>query len=428
MGLSYDIWREFYISDIIEEISMGPFGSNIKVDCFVDEGIPVLNGRNLGNVKLREDDFNYVTVEKSKTLGKAVASREDVIITHRGTLGQISFIPNESKFDRYVISQSQFRVRCNKNLILPIYFVYYFKSPIGQYQLLSNKSQVGVPALARPTSTFKKLSIRIPSVDEQKAIADTLSCLDEKIELNNRINKNLEEMAQAIFKHWFVDFEFPDENGNPYKSSGGEMVESELGLIPKGWEIRCVGDIGEVVCGKTPSTKDKLNFGGKMPFVTIPDMHSQMFIVKTERYLSEKGANTQKNKILPPNSICVSCIATAGLVSITTEKSQTNQQINSIICREKFSYIYCYFSMKLLTDKIKMLGSSGSTTNNLNKTQFSKIKIVKASDKELELYHKYVIGCFEKIKINLHENIKLEKIRDTLLPKLMSGEIRVPTK
>lgn len=160
-------YKTYPISDLIDEIAMGPFGSNIKVDCFVDKGIPVLNGSNLEGFELSEKSFRYVTEEKAYSLKKANAHKGDVVITHRGTLGQIVYIPQTAQRERYVISQSQFRVKCNKK-ILPEYFVYYFHTPIGQHKLLSNASQVGVPALARPSSTFQKIEIEIPDLETQK--------------------------------------------------------------------------------------------------------------------------------------------------------------------------------------------------------------------------------------------------------------------
>ena len=178
------------ISDLISEISMGPFGSNIKVECFVDDGIPVLNGSNLDGFVLKEDSFRFVTEDKANSLGKANAHRGDVVITHRGTLGQIVFIPQDSLYDRYVISQSQFRIKCNEK-ILPEYLVYYFHTRIGQHKLLSNASQVGVPALARASTTFQTIEIEVPEICNQHRIVDCLETLRRKIEINNKINDNL---------------------------------------------------------------------------------------------------------------------------------------------------------------------------------------------------------------------------------------------
>lgn len=178
------------IADLISEISMGPFGSNIKVECFVEEGIPVLNGSNLNGVVLNEDSFRYVTEKKADSLGRANAYRGDVVVTHRGTLGQIVFIPQDSLYDRYVISQSQFRVKCNEK-ILPEYLVYYFHTRIGQHKLLSNASQVGVPALARASTTFQMIEIEVPDLESQKKIVGLLETIRRKAEVNNAINDNL---------------------------------------------------------------------------------------------------------------------------------------------------------------------------------------------------------------------------------------------
>lgn len=178
------------VADLISEISMGPFGSNIKVECFVDTGIPVLNGSNLDGFVLKEDSFRYVTEEKADSLGRANAHRGDVVITHRGTLGQIVFIPEDSKYDRYVISQSQFRVRCNET-IMPEYLVYYFHTRLGQHKLLSNASQVGVPALARASTTFQKIEIEVPDIETQHRIVDILETIRKKIKVNDEINENL---------------------------------------------------------------------------------------------------------------------------------------------------------------------------------------------------------------------------------------------
>lgn len=291
--------------------------------------------------------------------------------------------------------------------------------------IASNKQTTGLGHVT--INDLKNIIVRQPDLNEQRTIASTLSCLDDMIELNNRTNQVLEEMAQAIFKHWFVDFEFPNEDGQPYKSSGGAMADSELGEMPAGWTVGTINDIAkDIVCGKTPPTKDKDNYGDYMPFITIPDMHNKVYVTKSERYLSHKGVNTQLKKTLLKNSICVSCIATPGLVCLTSEESQTNQQINSIICKDDTSCFYVYLSVCLLSEHIKMLGSSGSATNNLNKTQFSKINILIDNNEIQQQFHTIVEPIFKLIKENELETATLVFLRDTLLPKLMSGEIRIP--
>ena len=249
--------------------------------------------------------------------------------------------------------------------------------------------------------------ILLPNFSTQQKIAQILSSLDDRIELNNKINDNLEQQAQAIFKSWFVDFE-------PF---GGKM--------PEGWRMGKVGDLGEIICGKTPSTKIKEYYGNECPFITIPDMHNNVYACFTERYLSKLGMESQIGKSLPVNSVCVSCIATPGLVILTDKISQTNQQINSIIPNKNMSSYYVYLLMQSLAETIKMLGASGSTTSNLNKDQFSKIDVLIPAIYELKIFNSIVEPLFQNIRNNIHENQNLASLRDTLLPKLMNGEIEV---
>ncbi len=410
-------WKHYKMDELIEEISMGPFGSDVKKEFYVDNGVPILNGSNLQGFKLKEDSFGYLTKEKADSLKKCNAHRGDIIVTHRGTLGQIVYVPVNSKYDRYVISQSQFRFRCKADLVDVQYLVYYFHTREGQYKILANASQVGVPALARATSTFRLIDIKLPPLDDQRRIASILSSLDRKIELNNKINADLEEMAQAIFKNWFVDFE-------PFKD--GKFVDSELGMIPEGWKVGCLGDMGAVVCGKTPSKSNSNYYGGDIPFIKIPDMHGNVFVENSEDRLTEEGSLSQIKKLIPPYSLMVSCIATVGLVSINTKPSHTNQQINTVIPHNKSALFYLYQHIKNNEEFLKNMGRGGTTTLNVNTKSFSNIRLLIPSEIALEQFHGIVEGLFKKIEQNLHESRTLSLLRDTLLPRLMSGELEVP--
>lgn len=241
------------------------------------------------------------------------------------------------------------------------------------------------------------------------------------------MNKTLDEMAQAIFKRWFVDFEFPDENGKPYKSSGGEMVYSEelQKEIPKGWEVKRVKEMGKVITGGTPSTRRPEYYGNDFPFVKIPDMRENVFVVRTESYISKLGAESKKKKLLPPLSVCVSCIATPGLVSLTYVTSLTNQQINSIICNKNISPYFGYLMMKNVSYEIILGGSGGTATLNLNKSNFSRIKVIIPDDETMKSFNTLVEPIFSCILENQKESYDLTAIRDAILPKLLSGEIRV---
>lgn len=279
-----------------------------------------------------------------------------------------------------------------------------------------NRTAVGSAQPLVTQGGLKLVITEIPPPIEQHAIAAILGSLDDKIELNRQMNQTMEAMAQALFKSWFVDFE-------PFRDQ--DMQDSPLGLIPKGWRVATIGDLGDIICGKTPPTQDLGNYGGGIPFVTIPDMHNRVFVTVTGSYLSEKGAATQSKKLLPKHAVCVSCIATPGLVALTSEPSHTNQQINSIICNSRTSPYWCYLAMASLRQEIVTGGAGGSATLNLNKSEFSKLQLVKPSQEVMWQFHQIVKPLFCRILANEFENISLASIRDTLLPKLLSGEIQV---
>ena len=365
--------------------------------------------------------FEYLDDETFESISRYIVNENDLIISIVGTIGLIGLI--DKSLESANLTENCVKLIDIKN-VTNDFLYYYLKSPIGGYEI--KKGVVGSTQPKLPIYNIQKIAISYPSISEQKAIAKVLSDLDEKIEINNKINKKLEEMAQAIFKQWFVDFEFPNEYGKPYKSSGGEMIESELGMIPKGWEVDSLSNlVKEVITGKTPSTKKSENYGDKYPFVTIPDMHNKVFVTKTERYLSEDGHKLQEKKLIPKNSIMVSCIATVGLVSISSEAVHTNQQINSIIPNSIEEVFYFYEYLKLMEDRLKRIGSAGSATLNVNKGEFEKIKYIYPNSRIINKYNNTVKNIYEKIKLNEIENNRLAQLRDTLLPKLMSGEIRV---
>lgn len=254
----------------------------------------------------------------------------------------------------------------------------------------------------------------IENKNQQYKIGKILSAYDDLIENNQKQIKLLEEAAQRLYKEWFVDLRFP----------GYENVKVVDG-VPEGWNVAKVCDFGRIVTGKTPSTSVSDNFGDDIPFVKIPDMHGSIFSVYTEQKLSVKGAETQKSKYIPRNSLMVSCIGTVGLVNISVEECQTNQQINSIILHNQEYIYYLYFVMKDMERMLDGLGSNGATMTNVNKEKFSNMRIIKPNNEIMIKYFECVAPMFEKCLV-LYKSLKSAKeARDRLLPKLMSGEIEI---
>jgi len=395
-------FKTYKISELIDEISMGPFGSNIKVECFVDSGIPVLNGSNLEGYSLKEDSFRYVTEEKADSLGKANAHRGDVVITHRGTLGQIVFIPKDSKYDRYVISQSQFRVKCNEK-ILPEYLVYYFHTRLGQHKLLANASQVGVPALARASTTFQTIEIDIPSIADQKKIVDSLELLRKKIELNTAINNNLLDQVMAIYRNRFVD-------------TTNDMRKN------------CRADeYFSISIGKTPPRKEPQWFTeehGNVTWVSISDMGDcGTFISDSSEYLTAEAVQKFNVQIVPDHTVLLSFKLTVGRVAITVGEMTTNEAIAHFKTPHKdiTEYLYCY----LKAFNYQSLGSTSSIATAVNSKIIKAMPFIVPTEDEIAEFHAVAAPIFEKIKANQAENIALVSLRESLLSRLMNGELDV---
>lgn len=409
---------------------MGPFGSDIKVENFVSEGVPVLNGSNLTGFKLVEDGFKYVTPEKARTFKKAIAKRGDIVITHRGTLGQISFIPDNSKFKEYVISQSQFRVALNRKMVDPAFFVYFFHTSEGQKRLLANKCHVGVPALAQATTNFRLVAIPLPNINIQLKIASVLSSLDSKIELNNRINAELESMAKTLYNYWFVQFDFPNPEGKSYKSSGGKMVWNDYlkREIPAGWEKGSLSDLGEIIGGSTPPREISEYFtnNGKA-WITPKDLslnQGNKFITKGELDVSEKGIKTASLNIMPKGTILLSSRAPIGYLAISREEVTTNQGFKSFVPNKGYSKEYVYYSVKNMIPTIEN-NAAGSTFKEISASTLKSISICLADKAVVNKYTETVSSVFNRQNLLELENQQLSYIRDWLLPMLMNGQVKV---
>lgn len=397
--MGYETYR---IADLIDEIAMGPFGSNIKVSCFVDSGVPVLNGSNLEGFSLSEKTFRYVTRKKADSLNKANAHRGDIVITHRGTLGQIVFIPQDSKYDRYVISQSQFRVRCNDK-VLPEYLVYYFHTPIGRHKLLSNASQVGVPALARPSSTFQQIEVVLPELSIQKCVVEIISTIQKKIVNNQELNDNLEQQAQSYFQELFVD------NADPE------------------WAIGTISDLGTVVGGSTPSkAKPEYYTESGIAWITPKDLsiNKSKFVSHGENDITELGLKNSSAAIMPEGTVLFSSRAPIGYIAIAAGEVTTNQGFKSVVPKPEIGTPFVYFFLKNTLPVIEGM-ASGSTFKEVSGSTMKNVPAVIPDAETLAKFSDFCAPIFAQQRILEEQNQSLATLRDNLLPKLMSGEIDV---
>lgn len=397
-------WKTFKLSEILKIIGGGTPKTSIPE--YWNGNIPWLSVKDFQGEKkfVSETEKNITELGLSKSSTKLLP-KGAIIISARGTVGELAVLEKDMTFN-----QSCYGLLPNERTNAD--FLYYLvKQKIRELQGLSYGSVFDTIT----TKTFDNLHVQIPNLKEQKAIANILSTIDDKIENNLAINKTLEEMAMALYKHWFVDF-------GPFQDD--EFIDSELGKIPKGWEVKSIKYFGDTITGKTPSKKFPEHFGIDMPFVTPTDFKNYgKHILNANRSISKSGIEKHKRNVIPINSIIVTCIGSdMGKVAISKIPCLTNQQINSLKCKN-YHFMYCFFVHNYML--LKRLAGDGTTMPIINKSSFENIKVLNPGNGNLNSFEKKIIEFDEQILNNTKENQTLTKLRDTLLPKLISGEIRL---
>ena len=266
-----------------------------------------------------------------------------------------------------------------------LWLYYYLTSPVGQAALdtfLTGTSQqfVGLTDL-------RKVPVIAPSPAAKRKIAGILTAYDDLIETNKRRIALLEKMAEELYREWFVRMRFPGHQNTKFVKG-----------VPEGWELSRIDSLGKVVTGKTPLTSVARYYGGEYPFIKTPDMHGNMFIATTEENLSDEGLASQPSQTLPENCLCVSCIGTGGIVSITTKTSQTNQQINSVCLERESDLEWAYYLLLGLKETIELFGSTGTTMTNLSKGKFSGLKFYLPKEDFRNMFHERVAPVFAQIQ------------------------------
>lgn len=408
-------WKKEPVKKLCHRVGDGLHGTPVYSD---NTSIYFINGNNLKNGEIVITE-NTNTVSQEELDNNFIALNENtLLLSINGTLGSMAFYNNETVMLGKSAAYLNFKTNINR-------FYYYYFQLNGVQKYFYNVAT---------GSTIKNLSLKsiqdfevpVPDDNVWQPIVSILSSLDAKIKLNNKINVELESIAKTIYDYWFVQFDFPNKNGNPYKLSGGEMSFNKKlkREIPVGWQYEELSEIeNNIITGKTPSTSNPAFYNGEIPFITIGDVRGNMHITKTEQTLSSLGAAQQNNKFIPEGAICVTCIASPGLVGFATKDSQTNQQLNTIVCDKFENRYFLYFYLK---DYFKFAkAKTGNTFSNMNKGDFSAIKIVYPKQNILIEFSKKIKPCVEKILNNSKENDRLLKLRDWLLPMLMNGQVTV---
>ena len=432
------IWNTYRIEDIADKITIGPFGSRMKSDTYVESGVPVIRGTNLTGSKKFSGDWVFITEKLAKQLENCCVSNGDLVFPHRGSIGEVGLVDNQ--FPQYMMSSSLMKLRCNPNIADSEFIYYFFKSHQGRYELLKNASQVGTPGIGQPLTSLKNIEIKLPSLREQRKIVKILSDLDEKIHLNNQINQTLESIAQALFKSWFIDFDpvrakiaAKQEGKDPElaamcvisgKSEAelrqmakedfaelqataalfpDELVESELGEVPKGWSVSKVDDILKRIKIKKRFKKNDVNEFGQT-FVLEQGSNIILGFHDNEGSIS---ASKEEPAFIFGDHTCITRLMLSNF--------DVSENVIAVKGKERNSY-WTYYAIKDLQKFQEYRRHWMELTSK---------QVVVADVRLTDYFAKKVKILHEDIEYSLRENLVLMNLRNTLLPKLLSGEISV---
>lgn len=395
------MFNEIELSSVITDIAAGPFGSNLKVSCFVPYGFPIIDGANLKGFKVTDNLTKFVTEEKARSLSRSIARRGDVIITISGTLGQIAYIPDDSMFEEYLCSQRQFRVSFDSSRVYVPYLVFYFHTNEGQGKILSFANQTGVPALSQPLKNFRKIRIQLPSYTEQRRIASVIEAINDKIECNQKVNDNLHQQARTLLTQWQIKHK-------------GE------------YDFSLLSDVA-VINPDTYSPKDAWEYVNYLDTSSITDgIISEVQCIKP---LTEK-LPSRARRIISANDVVFSTVRPNqhhfGIITEPLENMLASTGFAVIRSRHPLisnELLYLCLTENSFIEKMQQLAEqSTSTFPSIKPSDLGVCKIPCPIDQDLSDALNTLFAC---ITANQRENTSLSALRDTLLPKLMSGEIDV---
>ena len=455
-------WKQTTLGDLalgFDGAVDGPFGSNLPASAYTESGYPIIRGSNLsiGLDDFKDSDFVFVPEHIFKKLSRSECRAGDIIFTKKGTLGQTGIISTTHRFEKYLLSSNQMRLRVDPDKALPEYVYYYVSSQQAINKLIQDSECTGVPKIN--LAYLKSFPISLPSLIEQKDIIDILGSFNRKITLNRQINRTLEQMSQTLFKSWFVDFDPVIDNaldaGNPIpealksraelrqkvRSSAdfkplpadiralfpAEFEETDLGWVPKDWYHKNAEEIATISIGKTPPRSQKECFSNTKDsnfiWVSIKDLgNCNVFIKESSEYLTTDAVNNYNVKIVPKGAVLLSFKLTIGRIAIAESILTTNEAIAHFYNMKNGvnkEYMYSY----LQHFDYNTLGSTSSIATAVNSKIIRKIPILLP---DANILHQYKISTdiiFKKISFNNRNIYDLTALRDTLLPKLISGEL-----
>lgn len=409
-------WKTYKLGEIADVQN----GYAFKAAELVGNGTPVIKIKNIISPNVSIEDVSYFNGNITSQLEKYIAKQGDFLISMTGSTVNV-MSSAVGKMGRYrindvsLINQRVGKIYVTKPEIVSFeYLCQYLNRYEIHYSLALNATGSANQANISPAQ-IKDIDILLPSLTEQQSIASILSAIDDKIENNLAINKTLEEMSMAFYKHWFVDF-------GPFQN--GEFVESELGMIPKGWEVRNLGDLYDTTSGGTPS-RAKMEYyeDGTIQWIKSKELDNT-FIINTEEKITEIALSKSSAKRFPAKSVLIAMYgATVGEIAINSEIATCNQAICAIK-QTDLPYYYAFLFLK--NEKENILNQAvGSAQQNISQIIIKNLKLINPNASDVKDLFNEFDGIFNKLESNIKENQTLTQVRDTLLPQLISGEVRL---
>ena len=416
-------------------VTIGPFGSRMKAEVYVPSGVPVIRGTNISDGRWLKGDWVFVSEDFARGLPNCLLEPGDLVFPHRGSIGEVAII--EKNHGTMLLSSSMMKFRPDASRADSVFLFYYFRSRQGRSEILKFSSQVGTPGIGQPLTSLRQFKVPLIPLPKQKAIAHILGTLDDKIELNRRMNETLEAMARALFKSWFVDFDPVRAKMDGRQPEGMDKAtadlfpdsfeDSPLGKIPKGWKVGPILNEAALLSGGTPSTSNPSFWDGGIPWASAKDVSqcNATFLVTTERTITSKGLENSSTKLIEPfSTVVVARDATTGRMTMFGRPIAMNQTCYGFRCRsDAHFFLYCH--VRQVVGHL-VHSAHGSVFDTITTRTFETTPVVIPCRAVSRRFHDAVAPIFGQILSNLKEALTLAALRDALLPKLLSGEIRVP--
>ncbi|WP_368868324.1 restriction endonuclease subunit S [Staphylococcus epidermidis] len=426
-------FKEMYLIDCVNDIIdyRGKTPKKLKDNWSEDGDYRAISAKNIKNMNLvNQNSMNNAKASLYKKWMKKEIDKGDILLTSEAPLGETLYWDFEEKI---ILSQRVFGLKANNEIVNSKYLFAYMQTPFFKHELFARESGTTVTGIRR--KELERVIIKVPSMYIQNYIGQIFYNINYKINNNNKIIGNLEELSQTLFKRWFVDFEFPDENGNPYKSSGGEMIDSELGNIPRDWEVNELGNYVDIIKGlsyKGAFLDKQHERSDSFPLLSISNFNfiSGFKSNKTKYYF---GDYKERHLVNPGDILIAATDLTQDRKILGAPAIVPNLNKTMIFSLDVFKitettipkYVL-YFLLQSAKYREFVEGSAtGTTVIRIAKNVILKVPIV--IDKDISIYFDKLIKPYmEKIEHLSQENQKLTQLRDTLLPKLMSGEVEIP--